>query len=376
MKGYHVLCVGDAGTEVCEGKGAGDASCENTEGKVPVTICWNGRRNDCEKVHLTQPGNKEYLKLEEELVSLRPLANPKRYERLKKAYSKKDKWSGLFSFYQVPSNEVAPVTLRSAGKFSGLILAFEGGVFLWPGIEIGFTRNVTIQPTGPNDKAITLELLTQHVQPLVVEVSSFLDAAECNHIIEKATPHVIKSVVSHMDHDVGKPSSDWRTSSTYFMQSDDDLLRRLDRRVAALTRLKTNHQEYSQILRYGEGEKYAAHHDFFDPDNYKSSKEIQSLTKKGLFNRLATVFFYLSTVEAGGETNFPRAGGLDQPSNFEKCDTGISISPREGRIIIFYSQDAAGRLDDHSLHGGCAVKKGVKWSANKWIWNKPMGYTP
>merc|ERR1712216_323318 len=137
-------------------------------------------------------------------------------------------------------------------------------------------------------------LLTRHVQPLIIEVSSFLDASECSHIIEKATPHVIKSVVSHMDHDVGKPSSDWRTSSTYFMPSDDDTLHRLDRRVAALTGVATNHQEYAQILRYALGEKYAAHHDYFDPVNYKSNEDIMSMTKKGLFNRLATVFFYLS----------------------------------------------------------------------------------
>ena len=24
-----------------------------------------------------------------------------------------------------------------------------------------------------------------------------------------------------------------------------------------------------------------------------------------------------------------------------------------------------------SLHAGCAVEKGVKWAANKWVWNFP-----
>merc|ERR1712106_660090 len=158
----------------------------------------------------------------------------------------------------------------------------------------------------------------------------------------------------------------------YFMPSDDDNMKLLDRRVAALTLTKRQQQEYSQILRYGVGERYAAHHDYFDTNLYKSNEQIQGMTKKGLFNRLATVFFYLSNVEEGGHTNFPRAGGLGQPRNFEKCNEGVSVSPKEGRVIIFYSQDAAANMDPLSLHGGCAVKEGVKWSANKWIWNQQM----
>ena len=27
-----------------------------------------------------------------------------------------------------------------------------------------------------------------------------------------------------------------------------------------------------------------------------------------------------------------------------------------------------------SLHGGCPVEEGVKWAANKWVWNAPMRY--
>ena len=122
------------------------------------------------------------------------------------------------------------------------------------------------------------------LQPLVLEISSFLSDADCQHVIDKARayrccrwcrgqpsgqfislwicaalccealPHVEKSAVKHMDHeawrhdlvpllaphsisfvlsaehrtskwiaaeDVGKPDANWRTSSTYFMRSDD-----------------------------------------------------------------------------------------------------------------------------------------------------------
>jgi len=255
-----------------------------------------------------------------------------------------------------------------------LVLAFEGGSFIWPGVEVGFRRMIALEPESVGGDGLTLELLTRSLQPLILEVSSFLDSSECGHIIKKASPHIAKSAVSHMDHDVGKPDTNWRSSSTYFMPSDDDVLRRLDARVGALTLTRTNQQEYAQVLRYGQGERYAAHNDYFDPKMYAKNADILELTKKGLFNRLATVFFYLNSVQEGGETNFPRAGGLSQPHNFEDCSKGVSIYPQQGRIIIFYSQDPAARLDDYSLHGGCPPVNGTKWSANKWIWNKPMSF--
>ena len=39
------------------------------------------------------------------------------------------------------------------------------------------------------------------LQPLVVEISSFLDEKDCQHIIGKALPHIEKSAVKHMDHE-------------------------------------------------------------------------------------------------------------------------------------------------------------------------------
>ena len=39
------------------------------------------------------------------------------------------------------------------------------------------------------------------LQPLVVEISSFLDEKDCQHIIDKALPHIEKSAVKHMDHE-------------------------------------------------------------------------------------------------------------------------------------------------------------------------------
>ncbi|CAK9001311.1 unnamed protein product [Durusdinium trenchii] len=369
-RGYHVLCLASE----CP-SGTGDEHC-SASGPV-AKVCWGGVQDDCEELTglasvLREEGLNSLVSLQDLLVVQRSVLNQERYEKLLQARLKHNKPPLNFAFYAVEGDGMPPRKLESLQGQSGMILAFEGGTFVWPGIQLGYRRNVTLQPR--NEASIELQIETRSLQPLVVEISSFLDENDCQHIIDKALPHIRKSSVKHMDQDVGKPDSNWRTSSTYFMPSDDAVLRRIDDRVSALTLIKKTHQELAQILRYEQGEQYVAHHDYFDPEMYAQNRDIQEMIKRGLFNRLATVFFYLTDVEEGGETNFPRADGLPQPHDFGDCSRGISVYPRRGRIIIFYSQHPSAEADEYSLHGGCQVKRGVKWSANKWIWNKPMDY--
>eukprot|EP00927_Polykrikos_kofoidii_P008808 TRINITY_DN13681_c0_g1_i1.p1 TRINITY_DN13681_c0_g1~~TRINITY_DN13681_c0_g1_i1.p1 ORF type:complete len:429 (-),score=64.15 TRINITY_DN13681_c0_g1_i1:49-1335(-) len=369
MKGFDVVCISQAEGD-CNSVGAdADSTCP-AGGRWRVAAHWGGTRKLSEEFVMDAPA--KLLQFEEQLGKRRPLTNNKRYNRLKAGM--KDKWKGIHGFYKVQSSDKVPKRIESARELFGLVLIFEGGAFLWPGVHTGYQRNITVEMGGTN--GLSLELRTRSLVPLIFEVSSFLQDEECDHIIRKAMPHIKKSAVSHMDHDVGKPATEWRSSSTYFMNSDDDVTRELDRRVGAVTNTLVSQQEQSQILRYERGERYAAHHDFFNVEMYKQDKMVQDLTKKGLFNRLATVFFYMADVEAGGQTHFPRAGGLPQPTDFEDCSLGVSVFPQKGRIIIFYSLDAAGTPDEYSLHGGCAVQTGTKWSANKWIWNKRMHFLP
>lgn len=115
-------------------------------------------------------------------------------------------------------------------------------------------------------------------------------------------------------------------------------------------------------------------HDYFDPKEYASNAHMRAETKLGAKNRLATVFFYLSDVAEGGATNFPRAGGGPPPHDFFDCSKGLSVYPQNGKVIIFYSLHPSSELDPYSLHGGCDVINGTKFSANFWLWNEPYHY--
>ena len=47
----------------------------------------------------------------------------------------------------------------------------------------------------------------------VFTIDPLLTSKECNYIIKKAAPEMANSPVSHIDSDVGKPDTQWRTST-------------------------------------------------------------------------------------------------------------------------------------------------------------------
>ncbi|EQC27947.1 hypothetical protein SDRG_14225 [Saprolegnia diclina VS20] len=248
-----------------------------------------------------------------------------------------------------------------------IVYLFEGGQFIWPGLYVGHRRVV---PDLPGVGDVVLETLS--MQPLVLAVDRFLHNEEINVIVELALPHLAASTVKLQDGDEDKPASEWRTSSQYFLPSSESpILAQIDDRVEALVKVHKTHQEPVQVLRYEKSQKYDHHTDYFDANMYDNSPDFQDYLHHGHKNRMITVFWYMSDVAAGGHTAFPRAGGRPQPDSMTDCTEGLLVAPKKGKVIVFYSMLPDGSLDPVSLHGGCPVHDGVKYSGNKWVWNKP-----
>ena len=222
---------------------------------------------------------------------------------------------------------------------SGVLVLFEGGQWIWPGIAKGFRRQVRLDfvPTmGYNaieERNVTL--VTLSLTPLVLSVEGFLSDEECNYIQEMATPRMRYSDVTLMDHDQGRPASDFRTSQTAFLGGAGyQGLEGIDWRTASLVRIPRSHQEYVQVLRYGVTEKYNAHHDYFDPQLYTNDPNTLRMVEHGKKNRLATVFWYLTDVSKGGETIFPRSDKGRFPASMESCSVGLKVKPERGKVRI------------------------------------------
>lgn len=254
---------------------------------------------------------------------------------------------------------------------TGTSILVEGGVFFWPGVKVGHTT-VVKHVAGFEGEPVVLTTLS--MRPLIFEVDGIMREDECDHLIAHAKSHMKESVVSKMDHDKGKADTTWRTSKTYFVpKGSTKVLKNLERRVRDLTNIPISHGENAQILQYGESGHYYTHHDYFDPNLYKQSPGTLQLIEHGAKNRLATAFWYMSNVDGGGETNFPRFDGAPPPMDTTTCTQGLSVKPNKGKMIIFFNMLPNGDTDPLSLHAGCSVVgQKLKWSANKWLWNKPF----
>ncbi|CAA3028995.1 probable prolyl 4-hydroxylase 10 [Olea europaea var. sylvestris] len=190
----------------------------------------------------------------------------------------------------------------------------------------------------------------------------FLSKEECEYMINLAKPHMQKSTV--VDSDTGKTKdSRVRTSSgTFLPRGRDKIVRDIEKRIADFTFLPAEHGEGLQVLHYEVGQKYEPHYDYFlDEFNTKNGGQ-----------RIATVLMYLSDVEEGGETVFPAAKGnfssVPWWNELSECGKGgLSVKPKMGDALLFWSMKPDATLDPLSLHGGCHVIKGNKWSSTKWI---------
>ncbi|KAL3810907.1 hypothetical protein ACHAXA_008757 [Cyclostephanos tholiformis] len=290
-----------------------------------------------------------------------------------------------------------------------------GTHFQWPAVRVGYKRPVP-GVFGGDGKQIELETLTApstdkvSSDPRVFYVHNFLSAEEADEFIRFSTA---EENPYKMAPSTGGTHKAWnqggadarlttRTSENAFDITTPNSFN-VKKRAFRLLRMGDyveNLADGIQILRYNLGQAYVAHHDYFKVGQSDDHLWDPSI---GGSNRFATIFLYLSDVEVGGETSFPRSerltveksrelverlgeapplemqkeyikdAGLSEGSWEERltlaCFAKFAVPPRRGDAILFYSQRPDGRLDETSLHGACPVLKGTKWGANVWVWN-------
>ncbi|MFD0672785.1 2OG-Fe(II) oxygenase [Cohnella sp. GCM10027633] len=173
-------------------------------------------------------------------------------------------------------------------------------------------------------------------EPLILVFDNVLGDEECDALIALAQERTQRAKIGK-SHTV----SDIRTSSSmFFEESENELIERIETRVAELMNVPVTHAEPLQILHYKPGEQYQPHYDYFTSGNVVN-------------NRISTLVMYLNDVEEGGETYFP--------------SIGFSVTPKKGSAVYFeyfYTDD---RLNELTLHAGNPVAVGEKWVATQWM---------
>ena len=127
-----------------------------------------------------------------------------------------------------------------------------------------------------------------------------------------------------------------RTSSGMFIERGaDEVVRRIEARIAHWTQLPVVHGEAIQVLKYAIGQHYGPHWDVFEGNAQQGPDG----------DRIATVLIYLNSPKAGGETAFPRSfppddwheqrGGAD---SWSKCGRlGVAARAVAGDALLFFS---------------------------------------
>jgi Uncharacterized iron-regulated protein len=193
-----------------------------------------------------------------------------------------------------------------------------------------------IQPFYSLDDGV-VEATVLHEEPLIMRFERLLSDDECRQLIETAAPRLKESRL------VNKVVSEIRTSrGMFFEEEENPFIHRLERRISQLMNVPIEHAEGLQVLHYGPGQEYKAHHDFF-AHNSPSARN----------NRISTLIIYLNDVEQGGETVFP----LLQ----------IEVKPKRGSALYFEYFYRSQVLNDLTLHCSAPVVRGEKWVATQWM---------
>lgn len=194
--------------------------------------------------------------------------------------------------------------------------------------------------------------------PRIIVLHNFLSMEECDYLRAIALPRLQVSTV--VDAKTGKGiKSNVRTSSGMFLSPEErkyPMVQAIEKRISVYSQIPIENGELVQVLRYEKSQFYRPHHDYFS-DTYNLKRGGQ---------RIATMLMYLSDNVEGGETYFPMAG-TGECSCGGKMVKGLSVKPVKGDAILFWSMGLDGQSDPNSIHGGCEVLSGEKWSATKWM---------
>lgn len=154
----------------------------------------------------------------------------------------------------------------------------------------------------------------------------------------------------------------------------DDVVRCIESRALDFQGydIPRSHVEPLQLVKYGLGEQYRFHTDWFTNAAHATAAEGG--------NRRSSFFAYVhvSNATTGGGTNFPvlSAPRDERWCGIVDCDEpyehGVTFRPVEGNAVYWENLLANGVGDERTLHAGLPVTSGHKIGMNIWTRQAPL----
>jgi prolyl 4-hydroxylase len=194
-------------------------------------------------------------------------------------------------------------------------------------------------------------VLQSMYSPRVVVFGGLLSDEECEALIDLAKPRLARSHTVETKTGGEEINADRTSSGMFFQRAENELIRRIETRIARLLNWPEENGEGLQVLHYLPGTEYKPHYDYFDP----KEPGTPSILKRG-GQRVGTLLMYLAEPAKGGGTVFP--------------DVHLEIAPRRGNGVFFSYERP--HPSTRTLHGGSPVLEGEKWIATKWLRERPF----
>ncbi|XP_055348028.1 prolyl 4-hydroxylase subunit alpha-2-like [Paramacrobiotus metropolitanus] len=191
--------------------------------------------------------------------------------------------------------------------------------------------------------------------PQIIMFHSVLLETQASRIRQVGHHHLSRGRVAGGD--VRGMVSNYRISKIAFLEeSIDPVIAEVNRYIGHITNLDSSIAEDLQVNNYGIGGHYSSHYDFYT-NVHDVFNLIAPMTNYEIWgDRLATFLLYMTDVEAGGATVFPRLN--------------LTLFPAAGSAVFWYNKFKDLSPDPRTFHAGCPVLAGNKWISNKWIREK------
>jgi prolyl 4-hydroxylase len=189
-------------------------------------------------------------------------------------------------------------------------------------------------------------VLQNMYQPRVVVFGGLLSDEECEALIEIARPRLARSLTVDTQTGGEEVNADRTSRGMFFRPAENELVYRIESRIARLVNWPEENGEGLQILHYRPGTEYKPHYDYFDP----AQPGTPSILQRG-GQRVGTLVMYLAEPEKGGGTIFP--------------EVHLEVAPKRGNAVFFTYERP--HPSTRTLHGGSPVLAGEKWIATKWL---------
>jgi len=177
----------------------------------------------------------------------------------------------------------------------------------------------------------------------------FLSLDECAQVIARIDADSRPSTIADANGD-----GYFRTSETCDLDHGDPFVAAINARLDSFAGIATQYGEPIQGQRYGVGQEFKAHTDYFEP---KGADYDRFCAVAG--NRIWTLMVYLNEPAAGGATRFKAIDKI--------------VQPETGKLLAWNNRITPDRFNPASIHHGMKVRSGVKHVITKWYRERPWG---